>query len=303
MKIPPRELAKDQACQVWIHDIDTGENSLLFATTDLLLEAPNWTLQGDALILNGAGLLWRLQIQNPKLEHIEINGAPPFNNDHVLDPDGEHIFLSTYDDWQIYRAPLKGGSATRITGKEGPKGLFHFLHGVSPGGERLAFVGVKAEATETSMRFISAEIFTIKSDGTDYRQITKGGAPADGPEYSPDGLWLYFNTEAFSKNAQIARMRPDGSELTQLTFSQTVNWFPHLSPDGETAVYLAYPPGTTGHPADLSVELMVVRNGEWQNAVRAARLFGGQGTINVNNWSPDNRHFAYVTYPIEQGTA
>jgi Tol biopolymer transport system component len=299
MKIPPRELAEGQTCQVWAHDIDTGENTLLFKTTELLLEAPNWTLQGDALILNGAGLLWRLQIQNPNLEHIEIDGAPPFNNDHVLDPDGEHIFLSTYDDWQIYRARLNGGSATRITGKDGPEGLFHFLHGVSPDGERLAFVGVNAEANEASLHFISAEIYTIKSDGTDYRQITTGGAQADGPEYSPDGEWLYFNTEVFSKNAQIARMRPDGSELTQLTFSETVNWFPHLSPDGRTAVYLAFPPGTTGHPADKWVELMVVRNGEWQRAVCAARLFGGQGTINVNSWSPDNRRFAYVTYPIE----
>ena len=247
MKIPPRELAKGQTCQVWIHDTDSGENSLLFETTELLLEAPNWTLQGDALILNGAGLLWRLQIQKPKLELIEITGAAPFNNDHVLDPDGEHIYLSTYDDWQIYRAPLSGGSATRITGKEGPKGLFHFLHGVSPDGEKLAFVGVEAEASESSLRFISAEIYTISSDGTDYRQITEGGVPADGPEYNPDGEWLYFNTEAFSKNAQIARMRLDGSELTQLTFSESVNWFPHLSPDGHTAVYPAFPQGTKGH--------------------------------------------------------
>jgi TolB protein len=299
MKIPPRELTKGQTCQIWIHDTDSGENTLLFETTELLLEAPNWTLQGDALILNGAGLLWRLQIQKPKLDQIEIDGAPPFNNDHVLDPDGEHIYLSTYDDWQIYRAPLNGGNVNLITGKEGPKGLFHFLHGVSPDGQSLAFVGVEAEASETSLRFISAEIYTIKSDGTDYRQITKGGAPADGPEYSPDGEWLYFNTEVFSKNAQIARMRPDGSELTQLTFSETVDWFPHLSPDGHTAVYLAYQPGITGHPSDKWVELMVVRNGEWQHAVCAARLFGGQGTINVNSWSPDNRRFAYVTYPIE----
>jgi TolB protein len=299
MKIPPRELAKGQTCQVWIHDTDSGVTTLIFKTTELLLEAPNWTLQGDALILNGAGVLWRLQIQNPKLEHIEINGAPPFNNDHVLDPDGEHIFLSTYDDWQIYRAHLKGGSAARITGKEGPEGLLHFLHGVSPDGERLAFVGVKAEVSEASFRFMSAEICTIKSDGTNYRQITEGGVPADGPEYSPDGEWLYFNTESFSKNAQIARMRPDGSDLMQLTFSETVNWFPHISPNGHTAVYLAYPRATTGHPADKWVELMVVRNGEWQGAACAARLFGGQGTINVNSWSPDNRHFAYISYPIE----
>jgi hypothetical protein len=27
-----------------------------------------------------------------------------------------------------------------------------------------------------------------------------------------------------------------------------------------------------------------------------AKLFGGQGTINVNSWSPDSRRFAFVSY-------
>jgi Tol biopolymer transport system component len=27
-------------------------------------------------------------------------------------------------------------------------------------------------------------------------------------------------------------------------------------------------------------------------------LFGGQGTINVNSWSPDSKKFAYVSYEI-----
>ena len=212
MKIPPRELASGQRCQIWVYSLDTGESTLLLETESLLLEAPNWTLQGDALILNGAGVLWRVAIENPQLNHIDISGVPPLNNDHVLDPDGKHIYLSAYDDWQLYRAPLDGGMAMCITGKEGPKGLFHFLHGVSPDGKRLAFVGVEAEENNGSLRFITAEIYTIKSDGTDYRQITSGGAPADGPEYGPDGDWIYFNTEAFSQNAQIARMKPDGSE-------------------------------------------------------------------------------------------
>jgi Tol biopolymer transport system component len=265
----------------------------------MLLEAPNWALQGDALILNGAGTLWRVPVDRPALEPIAIAGVPPLNNDHVLDPDGRHIFLSAYDDWHLYRAPLAGGTAIRVSGKEGPPGLFHFLHGVSPDGKQLAFVGVQAEQQGGAVKFISAEICTLGADGRGYRQITSGGAPADGPEYSPDGEWLYFNTEAFSGHAQIARMRPDGSEQTRLTFTDTVDWFPHLSPDGRSAVYLAYPPGTAGHPADLRVELMVVRDGRWSHPVRATSLLGGQGTINVNSWSPDNRRFAYVAYPLQ----
>jgi TolB protein len=297
--MPPRTLLPDQTCQVWIHDTATGENALLFETGKLLLEAPNWTLDSKSLVLNGDGVLWQMPIAAPALQEIVITGVPPLNNDHVLHPDGESIFLSAYDDWQLYRAPLEGGKAERITGKEGPEGLFHFLHGISPDGARLTFVGVKARDNgDGSLKFLKAQIYTITSDGRDYRAISQGEALSDGPEYSPDGAWIYFNTEAFAKNAQIARMRPDGSRLERLSHADTVDWFPHFCADGSKVAYLAFPPGTEGHPADLWVELMLVRDGQWDKPSRAARLFGGQGTINVNSWSPDNQHFAYVAYPM-----
>lgn len=298
MKVPPRTLAKGQRCEVWVHDVARAENRMIFATTDLLLEAPNWALDGDALILNGNGTLWRLPVDAPKLHAIDIQGVPPLNNDHVLDPDGVHIFVSSYDDWQLYRAPLAGGKAVQVSGKEGPAGLLHFLHGVSPDGQQLAFVGVQAEINDVNFRFITAEICTLSADGRGFRQITSGGAPSDGPEYSPDGQWLYFNTETFSGHAQIARMRPDGSDMVRLTDEPTVDWFPHISPDGTLAVYLAYPAGTQGHPADLWVDLKLVRGSDWAGAKPVARLFGGQGTINVNSWSPDSTRFAFVTYPM-----
>lgn len=298
MKVPPRTLAKGQRCEVWVHDVARAENRMIFATTDLLLEAPNWALDGDALILNGNGTLWRLPVDAPKLHAIDIQGVPPLNNDHVLDPDGVHIFVSSYDDWQLYRAPLAGGKAVQVSGKEGPAGLLHFLHGVSPDGQQLAFVGVQAEINDVNFRFITAEICTLSADGRGFRQITSGGAPSDGPEYSPDGQWLYFNTETFSGHAQIARMRPDGSDMVRLTDEPTVDWFPHISPDGTLAVYLAYPADTQGHPADLWVDLKLVRGGDWAGAKPVARLFGGQGTINVNSWSPDSTRFAFVTYPM-----
>jgi Tol biopolymer transport system component len=297
MAPPYRILAENQSCQVWIHDRQTAANRLVFETRDLLLEAPNWHPAGDALILNGNGVLWHLPLAAPALTEIVITGTPPLNNDHVIAPDGEEIFLSARDSWQLYRAPLAGGAARQISGREGPPGLLHFLHGISPDGTRLAFVGMELDRRVTPAKLVAVEIWTMAADGTDYRQITRSGAPADGPEFSPDGEWIYFNTEAFSGHAQIARVRPDGSDLTRLTRSDTVDWFPHVAPDGMAAVYLAYPPGTRGHPADLAVKLMLVRDGDWSHPAEAAAFHGGQGTINVPSWSPDSRYFAYVAYP------
>lgn len=282
-----RKLAAGQWCEVWTHDSQSGETRMVFRTQELLLEAPNWDDKG--LILNGDGVLWRLV--DGALEQIDIPNVPPLNNDHVLDPDGHHIFISTNEDWQIWRAPRNGGMATRITPDSG---LLHFLHGVAPDGQELAFVGV---TVDQDFRFVTAEICTIGADGTSMRQLTKG-ATADGPEYSPDGRWIYYNTEQFSGHAQIARMGRDGAGAERLTHSETVDWFPHLSPDGTKAAYLSYPPGTRGHPADLWVTLNLVSD-DWGRPTPVARIFGGQGTINVNSWSPDSRSFAFVAYPME----
>jgi Tol biopolymer transport system component len=60
-------------------------------------------------------------------------------------------------------------------------------------------------------------------------------APDGTPSRVFPGDWLYSNTEAFDGHAQIARIRPDGSDLQQLTYDDNVNWFPHLAPTGAYA--------------------------------------------------------------------
>lgn len=284
-----RKLLPGQICQIWTASPTGGDPVKRFETTQCRLESPNWLASGDALALNGDGLLWRLSLSaTPRLDQIAITGAPQLNNDHVLDPDGTHIYLSAYDR-QLYRASLRGGAAELIT-RDPPEGLRHYLHGVHPLGDRLAFVGLRPGRTQ-------ADIFTMSANGGDYRRLTFGRGHSDGCEYSPDGEWVYFNTELFDGHAQIARIRPDGSGVEQLTFDDCVNWFPHISPDGRWATYIAFPPGTQGHPADVRVDVKVVSLGDWSTALTAARLLGGQGTLNTPSWAPDGTAFAYVAYP------
>lgn len=290
---PVRRLRPGQTCEVWTYRVSDGERRLRLRTTNLLLEAPNWTLDGTALVLNGAGVLWRLNLADGALETIAIGGVPDLNNDHVLSPDGRHIYVSA-NDWHIYRAPLHGGQAERVSSAPGTDGLLHFLHGVDPLDERLAFIGLQPDGQDWWAR---ADVFTMLTRGGGYRRLTNGPGAADGCEFSPDGRWIYFNTEAFDGHAQIARMRADGSHPEQLTYDERVNWFPHLAPRGPYAVYLSYPPGTQGHPADHDVRLMLVEDGHWQAPRTVAELHGGQGTINVPSWAPDGDSFAYVAYP------
>ncbi|HOC13123.1 MAG TPA: biopolymer transporter Tol [Propionicimonas sp.] len=288
-----RELAAGQVCEVHTYDLRTATDSVVYVDTERLFEAPNWT-PDDRLILNGDGLLWTLPADGsaPPTE-IPLVGAPELNNDHVLAPDGENIYLSG-NDRHLYVAPLAGGETRRVTRDRGS--LMHFLHGVSPDGTTLAYVNI-----DPTQGWGCVNLHTVGVDGSDDREVLPGWGPDDGPEYSVDGEWLYFNTERFSTtpgHAQIARVRPDGTEFTQLTFDERVNWFPHTAPGGRHWVYLSFPAGTLGHPADLTVQLRLVVRDAWADAVTVAELPGGQGTINVNSWSPDGTRFAYVAYPF-----
>lgn len=287
-----RTLQPGQHSEVWVASV-AGGRELVFTTEDVLLEAPNWTHDGRALILNGDGKLWKLDLDTRTLQQVPLTGIPDLNNDHVLAPDGETIFLSA-NDGHIYRAALTGGAAERIT-KDDVR--FHFLHGVSPDGQELAYVGIKAgDFTEPG------RLMTIPTSGGASTALGVDGH-CDGPEYSPDGEWLYFNTEAFTSSpghAQLARIHTSGSSgAERLLESDTVDWFPHLSPDGVWASYIRFPRGTVGHPADLPVDVVLVSTEDWATPLSTWPLFGGQGTLNVNSWSPDSAHFAFVAYPFQ----
>jgi Tol biopolymer transport system component len=96
---------------------------------------------------------------------------------------------------------------------------------------------------------------------------------------------------------QLWRMKPDGSEQEQVTSDEFNNWFPHISPDGQWIVFLSYEKDVKGHPENKDVMLRIMSLREKKISV-LAKLFGGQGTINVPSWSPDSRRLAFVSYQL-----
>jgi TolB protein len=296
----PRTLRPGQSAELYIIDVTTGEHRLVHSSSTLLFEAPNWTSDGDWLVVNGNGHLFRIpagsdqQPEQIEPEQIDLGGLPAINNDHVLSPDGTSVYVSA-DDGHLYAVPMTGGSPRRVTNDRGP-GFHHYLHGISPDGRTLAYIGL---LNQTDGKRIT-NIYTIPSAGGEDVQITNDEYADDGSEFSPDGKWIYFNSERASTSpghAQLFRVSVTDHTLEQLTHDERVNWFPHPSPDGSTVSYVSFPAGTLGHPADIDdVRLRLL---DADGRIReVATIFGGQGTMNVPSWSPDSTCFAYVAYPI-----
>lgn len=294
-----RRLRPGQRAELHVIDVDSGFDRLLHASDERLFEAPHWHLEGRWIVVNADGLLFRIDAETPHgLVEIPTPGLPELNNDHLLSPDGRWHCLSA-NDGHLYRVPWEGGAGERLTVPKAAHRRFrHFLHGISPDGRTLAYVGTESlDGDEWGRR----ALWLLDLATGHERLVGDGCSPADGPEFSPDGRLLFFNSDMASSRAGHAQLFSHDlatGAMRQLTFDERVNWFAHPAPDGRRLAYLSYEPGTLGHPPDRRVRLRLM---DWPaGTVRdLAEVFGGQGTLNVPSWAPDSRRLAYVAYPIE----
>jgi Tol biopolymer transport system component len=92
---------------------------------------------------------------------------------------------------------------------------------------------------------VTGAIYTVKANGAALRKVVALGKNTDYPTGSPDGKWLYFQSNA-SGHSQVYRCRRDGSEVTNLTegadlgaeWTDAFGYF--LSADGARLLYTVH---------------------------------------------------------------
>lgn len=286
--------------RVFIYDLHDDSSHLVY-TDDAVWEAPNWSPDGKYLISNHEGGIYRLTLKPDGTAEPQPTSIPSTyncNNDKALSPDGTQLAFSATppggEGSEVFLAKADGTDIRQMT-HETPS----YFHGWSPDGKTLAFVAQR----NGSGQF---DIYRTPTAGGAEQRLTENIHHDDGPDYSPDGKWIYINSDRSGKEA-IWRFPANGAgpgdAKAQLVISDALeDWFPHISPDGTKMVYIGYPAGTPTHNSrDVQIQLKLAKV-EHDHVAASARLLlkatGGQGSINVNSWAPDSMRFAYVTYEV-----
>ncbi len=277
------------ASRMEILSVFDGKRNVIH-TSESRFEAPNWMPDGQRLLFNENGSIYTIKVDGQNKTKLNTGNLNQNNNDHGISFNGKTLAISHNVQGvpgggsTIYVLPVEGGKPQQVTIK-----MPSYWHGWAPNNKDVLYVA-RREAD-------NYDIYQISINGGDEKKLTNyAGSHADGPEYTPDGQFIYYNASP-TGTMQIWRMKPDGSNKEQVTFDEYNDWFPHISPDGKWIAFISFPThiDPDSHPTykRVMLRLMPVSGGAPRTI---AYLYGGQGTINVPSWSPDSKSIAFVSY-------
>lgn len=218
-------LACDGVCVV---DPVTGEWEQLTKQRRGIDYDPSFSADGEWIVFSR----WRYRTDRAGIFIMRSDGSQvtrltngPSHYEPAFSPDGEHIvFRAARDGFHIVRMNREGENRTRLG-----RGLAPSFR---PDGARIVFTRRFSGGVRDDLR-----VFTMASDGSDVHPVTRDGASARYPSYSPDGSRIimdYYDRDAGQYGAFT--IAPDGSDLREVALSPPTPDFyvnePVFSPDG-----------------------------------------------------------------------
>jgi len=179
----------------------------------------------------------------------QITKTQGYDAEAVISPNGKRIaFTSMRDgDLDIYAMDLDGKNVVRLTNELGYDGgpfwsydsqwiVFRSNH---PKSEK-EVADYKALLKENLIRPTTLDIWVMKADGSQKRQITNNGKANFAPFFFPDGKRVIFSSNVADpkgRDFDLYAVNIDGTNLERITFNPTFDGFPMFTPDGKKLVF------------------------------------------------------------------
>lgn len=142
--------------------------------------------------------------------------------DPTWSPDGKQILFASYagDLSQLFIINLDGTGLRQVSHLPALRGRSDW----SPQNLIVTYSG----------RPWQRELFLMKPDGSNLRQLTPDGGNSQGPSFSPDGGWVaftaYFDQYGDPFGCEIYVIRVDGTDLRRLTDNDYCDYQPRWGP-------------------------------------------------------------------------
>jgi len=231
---------QDQSAIVGV-DPTSGARRTVYTGGNSLAADPAWDPTGRFFVYSsnstGNWSLVRTVSNSPNAAvSIVVNGdAAPVVSSPSISPDGRKIVFGTYmrNVWHLGMTNLDGSGLMTLLG-EGHDPVF------SPDGKRIAFVRIVSGR---------AQIFSLDPEtGSKVIQVTNGDHDNVNPSWSPDGQYILFASNRATTKPQrgyvvgesterqgrfnLYALRPDGTQLVQLTDGEANSGNPVWAKDG-----------------------------------------------------------------------
>jgi len=233
----------------------------------------------------GSADIYRARADGSGLER--LTDDPAFDDQAALSPDGRSLaFVSTRSGHaEIWRLDLKTKQLRNLTNHAGG----HFRPTWSPDGQWLAFSSdrdspklKRPDGFETIQR---TEIYLMRADGSNVRQLTHMDSYAGSPSFSADGKQIAFYTASFQDVIAISDPRRQRA-TTQIAVIDVAGGTPRMVTSGK---------GEKWSPRWVTSDVIGYASGGPESGLEFAsgRSAGARGEFNNPAWSSDGRRLLF----------
>lgn len=178
-----------------------------------------------------------------------LTDNPDYDAEGAVSADGSRIVFTSLreGDLDLYVMDADGSNLRRLTDRKGYDGGPFFSWDGRSIVYRSAYPESRQEAEEyeallkqSLVRPRRLAIFTMRSDGTGLRQVTRNGAANFAPFMHPNGQQIIFSSnlhDPTGRSFALYLVNVDGSGLERVTYAESFASFPMFSRDGSRLVF------------------------------------------------------------------